>query len=307
MRIAEERPHWVVQREEVEITEEVVGKGGYGVVKVANFRGLRVAAKFLHETILSEYNLEKFTREMTISAKLRHPNLLLFIAATMEQKAVILTELMPTSLHRELEREKLPQAHITSIGQDVACALHYLHQWKPHPIIHRDISSSNVLLEPLPNGWRAKISDYGSANFMNAISTGAPGNPAYAAPESLQPDQHSPKMDTFGFGVLMIELCVQKLPEPEQREEHILQIQWAEMAFLVRKCTSEKPADRFDMIDVLERLGICMYTVSTYAHLIAYFIASFPCIDVTKKAAVGLQGTRRSAEQSHQQIKQVSM
>ena len=44
----EEQPHWVVRREEVELTEEVLGTGGWGVVKVAKFRGLRVAAKFLH-------------------------------------------------------------------------------------------------------------------------------------------------------------------------------------------------------------------------------------------------------------------
>ena len=43
----EEQPHWVVRREEVELTEEVLGRGGWGEVRVAKFRGLRVAAKFL--------------------------------------------------------------------------------------------------------------------------------------------------------------------------------------------------------------------------------------------------------------------
>ena len=45
----------------------------------------------------------------------------------------------------------MPRVQITSIAQDVACALRYLHQWRPSPIIHRDISSANVLLEPLSN------------------------------------------------------------------------------------------------------------------------------------------------------------
>ena len=108
---------------------------------------------------------------MDIAAKIRHPNLLLFIGATREGEAVILTELMPTSLRRELQRQDMPRVQITSIAQDVACALRYLHQWRPSPIIHRDISSANVLLEPLPNGWRAKVSDFGSANFMNAVAT----------------------------------------------------------------------------------------------------------------------------------------
>ena len=106
MRIAEgreEQPHWVVRREEVELTEEVLGRGGWGEVKVANFCGLRVAAKFLYKVILSDYNRRQFSREMTIAAKIRHPNLLLFIGATREGEAVILTELLPTTLRMELE------------------------------------------------------------------------------------------------------------------------------------------------------------------------------------------------------------
>ena len=131
------------------------------------------------------YNLWQFTREMTIGAKLCHPNLLLFVGATMERDPVILTELMPTSLCKELEKGELARRAIISISQDVACGLSYLQQWKPHPIIHRDNSSGNVLLEPFSNTWRAKTSDYGSANFMNPVSsTVGPGCSAYAAPDA---------------------------------------------------------------------------------------------------------------------------
>ena len=101
----EEQPHWVVRRKEIGLTEEVLGRGGWGEVKVAKFRGLRVAAKFLYNLILSDYNRQLFSREMTMAAKIRHPNLLLFIGATREGESFILTELMPTSLCRELERE----------------------------------------------------------------------------------------------------------------------------------------------------------------------------------------------------------
>ena len=134
----------------MELTDEVLGKGAWGEVKVAKFRGLRVATKVLHDVIISEYNQQLFAREMAIAAKIRHPNLLLFIGATREGEAIILTELMPTSLRRELEKKGVPRVQITSIAQDVACALCYLHQWRPSPIIHRDMSA-NVLA-----GWRAK-------------------------------------------------------------------------------------------------------------------------------------------------------
>ena len=123
----------------------------------------------------------------------------------------------------------------------MAHALLYLHQWKPSPTIYHDISSGNVLLEPLHNGWRAKVSDYGSANFMNNVATVGPGSPAYAAPEACFPDQHSPKMDVFSFGVLLVEMCLQQLPESDraQREVQIQCIQWPAMVSLVRQCTSE--------------------------------------------------------------------
>lgn len=258
MEKGEEKPHWVVSREEIEVTSEIVGTGGWGQVKVAKFRGLRIAAKCLHQVILSEYNLRMFTREMNIAAKLRHPNLHLFIGATREGNPLILTELLPTSLFKEIQKTKLANRDIASISCDVTSALCYLHQWRPHPIIHRDISSGNVLLEPLSKGWRAKLSDYGSANFMNLVCMSVnPGCPAYAAPEACFPSQHSPKMDIFSFGVLLLEMCANELPEStyQERESQIQRVQWPAMVSLIRKCTSEVPTDRPDISDILPALN----------------------------------------------------
>ena len=110
----------------MEVTDELLGSGGWAEVKIAKFHGLQVAANCLYQVILSNYNIQQFTREMTIAATLHHPNLLLFIGATGEgnHQPMILTELMPTSLRK-----------------------------KPMEALHHDISSGNVLLEPLHNGW----------------------------------------------------------------------------------------------------------------------------------------------------------
>ena len=171
---------------------------------------------------------------------------------------MILTELMPTSLRKELEKGELANRDIISISRDVACGLGYLHKWKPYPIIHRDISSSNVLLEPLSNRWRAKVGDYGSANFLDLIHTTiAPGCPTYAAPEAKFPREHSPKMDVFSFGVLIVEMCLRELPEakPDLREVQIQRIQWPAMVSLIRKCIIERPAGRSSMRDIMELLS----------------------------------------------------
>ncbi|XP_019860285.1 PREDICTED: trichohyalin-like, partial [Amphimedon queenslandica] len=94
----ERESSWVVDRNDIRMTERILGRGGWGEVRVARFHGLEAAAKVLHETIISEYNLSLFSREMNIASKIRHPNLLQFIGATTEGNPIILTELMPTSL-----------------------------------------------------------------------------------------------------------------------------------------------------------------------------------------------------------------
>ena len=211
--LEQQQSSWVLNEEEITMTDNVLGNGGYGEVRVGLFRGLRVATKRLHEIILSPYNRGVFCREMEIASKVRHPNLLQFIGATREGNPIILTELMPTSLRKELETgTPLPYPTILSISMDVACALNYLHLFKPHPILHRDISSGNVLLQPtsfMGIGWRAKVSDYGSANLQNLIATTAnPGNRVYSAPEAGNPREHSPAMDVFSYGVLLIEMSI---------------------------------------------------------------------------------------------------
>ena len=202
---------WVVERREIQLTGPELGRGGWATVSVATFRGARVAAKCVHNAIISRHNVQLFRREMDMASRIRHPNLLQFIGATNVGEMVILTELMPTSLRRELEIEYFPPRLATSIGLDVARAINYLHLMQPHPLIHRDISSANVLLEPLPNHqrnsrWRAKVSDYGTVNLSEQLRTGCPGSPAYSAPEVDYPNQQSTKMDIFSFGALLLEM-----------------------------------------------------------------------------------------------------
>ena len=75
------------------------------------------------------------------------------------------------------------------ISLDVARALSHLHQKQPSPIIHRDISSANVLLWRQAEHWRGKVSDYGTANFMRQTTTVSPGAMIYSAPEALTKNQ----------------------------------------------------------------------------------------------------------------------
>ena len=185
---------WIIRRDEVIISEIVLGTGAWGNVYQGSFRSCQVAVKQIHDLILSPHNRRLFEREMSIASRCRHPNLLQFMGATNnDESPLFVTELLNTDLRKVLSLRSLHHEEIVCLALDVAIALNYLHLNKPVAIIHRDISSSNVLLWRRDDRWRAKLSDYGAANFMRQCMTSNPGARIYAAPEALTPHQ-SPKV-----------------------------------------------------------------------------------------------------------------
>ena len=181
---------WVIPRDEIQITDKCLGRGGWGSVNEGTYCGCTVAVKEIHELILSPHNIRLFEREMNIASKCRHPHLLQFIGATNDEgNPLFVTELMEKSLRALLEQRQLSEIEIRVILLDVARAINYLHQKKPEPIIHRDVSSANVLLWRQGDQWRGKVSDYGTANFIQQTMTVAPGAMIYSAPEALTSNQ----------------------------------------------------------------------------------------------------------------------
>ena len=250
-------PTWVVNRREINLSDKELGRGAYGWVKEATFRGCKVAVKCLHNQLISDYNLRVFDREMTMAARCRHPNLLQFIGATNEGVPLIVTEIMQTSLRKKLERGEVSSEQIISIAIGVACGLNYLHKTTPSPILHRDVSSANVLLNPLPsNQWLVKLSDFGSFNFMLASQTVNAGNPVYAAPEALDPSKgaHSPAMDVYSFGVLLHEMCSRELPAGDLTPASVRLVNWnmpeSSLVPLISSCV-EKSIQKRPRIDYL--------------------------------------------------------
>ena len=253
---------WVVNRREINLSEKELGRGAYGWVKEATFRGCKVAVKCLHNELISDYNLHVFDREMTIAARCRHPNLLQFIGATNEGVPLIVTEIMHTSLRKKLERGEVSSEHIINISIGVACGLNYLHKTTPSPILHRDVSSANVLLNPLPsNQWLAKLSDFGSFNFMRESQTVNAGNPVYAAPEALDPSKgaHSPAMDVYSFGVLLHEMCSRRLPTGGLTPAVVRLVNWkmpeSSLVPLISSCVEENIKKRPNMDSLIIQLN----------------------------------------------------
>ena len=181
---------WVISRHQIQLTDKRLGKGSWGEVVEGKYCGCSVAVKQIHELIISPHIQSLFEREMNIASRCRHPCLLQFIGATNDEESpLFVTELMELSLRSLLGQRPLAATEVSTISLDVARALNYLHQKEPSPIIHRDISSANVLLWRHGDHWRGKVSDYGTANIMKHTMTANPGALIYIAPEARTPNQ----------------------------------------------------------------------------------------------------------------------
>ena len=252
---------WELPREQVHISQTILGTGGWGYVARGTFQGQAVAVKCLHRGILSPQNEGRLRREISIMSQVRHPNLLLLIGAVLTAEGrgpLIVTELLDRSLRSAYEEGLLEERSKVPVLRDVSSALTYLHSHRT-PIIHRDVSSANVLLEHLESQWKGKLSDFGSANLSHLASTPAEGAAVYAAPEVSTEDRsrQTPKIDVYSFGVLMCEVCLCRFP-PERRELpsmlNEVRGRAAHMFPLSRDCTSHAHQDRPTMREVLQRI-----------------------------------------------------
>ena len=248
--------YWEVSYKQVLTNKDTLGSGGWGKVEVGLLHGQKVAVKMLHSDIKSPYYNQLVRREISMLAKVRHPNLLLFIAGVLDHPSgspIIITELLDTSLRKAYTDRLIVSDRVRiSIMRDVAAALNYIHRQK-ESIIHRDVSSANVLLESRGEGnWKAKLSDFGSANLVQFSTTVGPGAIPYAAPEV--PHNQTTKMDVYSYGVLLCEVLLSEFPFKERFPDMLqsLAVSWSLMHQLILCCTRHSVTDRVDMIYVLD-------------------------------------------------------
>ena len=264
---------WKIDRSTIkQIPQKKIGVGAWGEVFSGHFQGEPVAIKYAHMPLLRIHGtVGMIKREISIMAHIQHPNLVRFIGAVLDDAVdskkdvpIIVLELLDMNLRTAYTKERLNKTTMISIFCDVAYGLHYLHE-QSNPIIHRDVSAPNILLKKLPNrSFKAKISDFGSANLAKQSITAAAGAIIYTAPEmfpqediTVHPPEQTVKVDVFSYGIVLLEVVSKELPSIEKRSLLLSSCRqkWDHIHDLVIWCTKRAPSDRPKTRDILNYLN----------------------------------------------------
>ena len=320
---------------EVKTDRPELGHGSYATVLELEYTGLKCAGKKIHEVLLKQgdtsYYARRFEEECRLLSQVSHPNIVQFLGVYFEQGVqapILVMEFLPANLTSCIEQYGiLPKEISYSILHDVALGLCYLHSQTP-PIIHRDLSSNNVLLTP---NMTAKISDLGVARIFNKLTplqvsrmTQTPGTPAFMPPEVMVANpKYDTSVDEFSYGIMMIYMFSGQWPEPQvgpnhtepdgrmtpvseaERREVFLQAIENDhpLMDLIRKCIHNHPRARAHASEIVGRL----------AEMVLQFPASFANrlemlrqieADGVEKRALTEEGQRkdRAVQQKERQI-----
>ena len=259
-----------------------IGEGSYGRVIKVSLHGTTCAAKVVHkelsdevEKIQFESTKRRFIEECEKNSQIFHPNVVqcLGIFTSSESKLPwLIMEMMHTSLtkliekHGKNDRLGLPLHIKLSILTDVSQGLQYLHSQN---IIHRDLSSNNVLLT---KQLAAKIADFGMAKEIlpelagQIRNTKAPGGVVFMSPEALRDNPtYGKPLDIFSLGCITLHLMSMKWPAPdfpvqednialseiERRARYISKLDSVPpLRHLVERCLQNRPDNRPTIEDI---------------------------------------------------------
>jgi len=204
---------WIVDRSEIRIGH-LLGEGQQGQVLKADWRGMAVVVKLLKNARASTDELD-FQNEISVMSTLRHPNLVLFLGAVLENEPKMLVSefLDGGSLEDFFElkyKEKMkpfipPVAMVHRWAIELGMAIAFLHGCRP-PVIHRDIKPGNLLLTA---EGHLKVSDFGLSKIFEGAQlgayqmTGVTGTLRYMAPEVMRSEDYTEKVDVYSFSFVL--------------------------------------------------------------------------------------------------------
>ncbi|KAL3505241.1 hypothetical protein ACH5RR_035082 [Cinchona calisaya] len=188
-----------------------LGTGAYGTVYSGKLHNDEwVAIKRIRHR--DTESIEQVLNEIKLLSSVSHPNLVRLLGCSMERgEQILVYEFMPNgTLSQHLQRERgngLPWPVRITIAAETAQAIAYLHNAVHPPIYHRDIKSSNILLD---YDYKSKVADFGLSRLgmveSSHISTAPQGTPGYLDPQYHQHFHLSDKSDVYSFGVVLLEI-----------------------------------------------------------------------------------------------------
>ena len=210
----------------VELTGYELGRGAYGKVFTAKYNGVTCAVKESHSAVLEGMTTaerhalnEGFMQECRQHSKLHHPNIVKFLGVYYPRGSafnlpVLVMELMECNL-TQLLHQNISMYVKLSIVLDVCRGVHYLHTLNP-PMMHRDLSSDNILLTTC---LVAKVADFKTMKMAPLLSsdklTQGPGTSDFMPPEVYGDNPHyGLSLDVFSFGCVICHVMTQQSPEP---------------------------------------------------------------------------------------------
>nr|KYP61212.1 Lectin-domain containing receptor kinase A4.3 [Cajanus cajan] len=214
--------------------EHKLGQGGFGGVYRGYLKDIKshVAIKRVSED--SDQGIKEFASEVRTISRLRHRNLVNLIGWCHERKKLLLVyEYMPNGsldVHLFKKQSLLKWAVRYNIARGLASALIYLHEEWEQCVVHRDIKSSNIMLD---SEFNAKLGDFGLARFVDhakgAQTTALAGTMGYMAPECATSGRASKESDIYSFGVVALEIASGRKPinfKAQENEINIVEWVW---------------------------------------------------------------------------------
>ncbi|XP_077215701.1 putative receptor-like protein kinase At1g80640 [Tasmannia lanceolata] len=211
----------------------ILGEGGFGCVYKAQFEDSFLAAvKRLDSG--GQDSEKEFENEVDLMSRIQHPNIVSLLGYCIHgETRFLVSELMQngsldSQLHGPSHGSTLSWHLRMKIALDAARGLEYLHEHCNPPVIHRDLKSSNILLD---SNFNAKLSDFGLAVTVGSQSKSnikLLGTLGYVAPEYLLDGKLTEKSDVYAFGVVLLELLMGRKPVEKMTSAHCQSIvTWA--------------------------------------------------------------------------------